>query len=164
MKFISYLVFSLIFFISLNAGAQEQAIVDKDMLGVVHKQDFMQEPYVEWYEPEYQNYKLDTKTLYKIKDKMPEIKIKVFFGSWCGDSRREVPRFIKILDYLGIDYDNVEFIALDRNKSAPQYKKNIYNIKYVPTFIFFKGEKELGRIIESPEISLEKDMAKIVGG
>ena len=159
LKYIALLLFMT--FVSLSVEAQQEIQTKPLMLGTVTKADFQKEPYIEWFEPEYQNYRLDTKTLYKIKDKVLKSEIKVYFGSWCSDSRREVPRFIKILDFLGFNYDNVEFVALDRQKKAPRYKKNIYNIKYVPTFIFFDGNNEIGRIIESPEETLEKDMEKI---
>ena len=159
-------LYSIIFllFTGFNLYSQEAQPVSKDkmMLGTVHKADFMQEPYVDWYEDEYQNYTLDVNTLSGLKNKIKNTTIKVYFGSWCSDSRREVPRFIKILDFLGFNYKNVQFIALDRNKTAPDYQKNICDIKYVPTFIFFKNGKEIGRIIETPEDTLEKDMEKIL--
>jgi len=160
-----YLFFIVLFtFTGFNLFSQEinASSQDKMMIGSIAKSDFMQEPYVNWYEDEYQNYTLDVNTLFTLKKHLDNVKIKVFFGSWCSDSRREVPRFIKMLDYMGFNYKNVEFIALDRSKTAPGYQKNIFNIQYVPTFIFFKNGKELGRIIETPEISLEKDMAKIL--
>ena len=158
--------YSIIFllFTGFNLYSQETqtAAKDKMMSGTVTKADFMQDPYVDWYEDEYQNYTLDVNTLSDLKNKIKNTTIKIYFGSWCSDSRREVPRFIKILDYLGFNYKNVQFIALDKSKSAPNYQKNIYNIKYVPTFIFFRNGKETGRIIETPEDTLEKDMAKIL--
>jgi hypothetical protein len=33
---------------------------------------------------------------------------------------------------------------------------------YTPTLIFFRGSKEIGRIIEKPVISLEKDIELII--
>jgi len=35
-------------------------------------------------------------------------------------------------------------------------------IHFVPTFIFYRDEEEIGRIIEMPYESLEKDMLEIV--
>ncbi|MEJ2614863.1 MAG: hypothetical protein P8Z35_07895 [Ignavibacteriaceae bacterium] len=37
-------------------------------------------------------------------------------------------------------------------------------IELVPTIIFYKDEKELGRIVETPNDSLEKDILKILTG
>ena len=156
------IIFLLFTGFKLYSQETQTAAKDKMMSGTVTKADFMQDPYVDWYEDEYQNYTLDVSTLSELKNKIKNTTIKVYFGSWCSDSRREVPRFIKILDYLGFDYKNVQFIALDRSKSAPDYQKNIYDIKYVPTFIFFRNGKETGRIIETPEDTLEKDMTKIL--
>jgi hypothetical protein len=37
-------------------------------------------------------------------------------------------------------------------------------IEFVPTFIFFKNDVEIGRIVEAPTESLEIDMVKILTG
>ena len=36
------------------------------------------------------------------------------------------------------------------------------NIERVPTFIIYRGEKEIGRIVETPKKSLERDLWNIV--
>ena len=36
------------------------------------------------------------------------------------------------------------------------------DIELVPTFIFYRNGEELGRIVETPEDTLEKDLAEIV--
>jgi hypothetical protein len=38
------------------------------------------------------------------------------------------------------------------------------NIFKVPTFIFYKDGKEIGRYVEYARVSLEKDILKIVSG
>jgi len=78
-------------------------------------------------------------------------------GTWCGDSKREVPRFIKVLEAANFPVDNLKIVAVDRRKE--QYKKSPtgeewgLSIKRVPTFIFYKNGKESNRIIESPRLS-----------
>lgn len=132
------------------------------LIGEVVKEDFMKEPYISWFEVNYEEYEVDTSVLKKLKKDIKKTKITVFLGTWCGDTRREVPRFIRILDELNFDHKHVEFIALDRSKAAPGYKPQDFDVQYVPTFIFFKNGKECGRIIESPSESLEMDMANIL--
>ena len=39
-----------------------------------------------------------------------------FFRTWCGDSRREVPRLEKIFIELGIDFNKITIITVDREK------------------------------------------------
>lgn len=91
------------------------------------------------------------------------VDITLFLGSWCKDSKREVPRFFKILD--AADYNgDVELIAVDRRKKTPENLQKGKDIKRVPTMIFKKDGEEIGRIVEYPVESLEKDIQKILSG
>jgi len=104
--------------------------------------------------------KLMVKKLKKYFRKNKEARVKVFFGSWCGDSKEHVPHFAKLAAEAKIK--NIEYIALSRNKDLPDEDISSYGIDYVPTFIIYQGEQELGRIVETPEVSLEKDLYQIV--
>ncbi len=130
------------------------------MIGKIKQSDFLKTPYKTWYEEEYSTYDIDSTTLDSID--LKDTNIKILFGSWCSDSRREVPRFIKILKYKNYNFDSLEIIGLDREKQAPIYQENILNIEFVPTFVIFKNNNEVGRIIESPNNSLEKDLGAIL--
>ncbi len=59
--------------------------------------------------------------------------------------------------------DNLKLICIDRLKNAEGTEVADLNIELVPTIIFYQGDIEMGRIIESPEVSLEADMARIIG-
>ena len=85
-------------------------------------------------------------------------------GTWCSDSRREVPRIIKILDQLDFDENNLQLINLDRKKQSPNSEEKDKTIKFVPTFILSKNEIEIGRIIEFPIVTLESDILNILLG
>ena len=118
--------------------------------------------YKSWYRPNYEQYQVDTKTIASVKEALAQHKILLFMGTWCGDSKREVPRFIKILEAVDFTMDNLKIVALDKRKD--HYKKSPggeewgLNIQRVPTFIFIKNGKEVNRIIESPITSLETDI------
>ena len=60
------------------------------------------------------------------------------------------------------DYDDV--VAMTREKTTPEGYEEGYGIINVPTFIFYRGEGELGRIVEYPIESMEADMVKILSG
>ena len=83
-------------------------------------------------------------------------------GTWCSDSRREVPRFMKIIESLDYKIDRIRFIGVNSYKEAPVHNFDSLNIERVPTFIFYNNKIELGRIIEYPESSLERDMLGIL--
>lgn len=109
---------------------------------------------------EYSPDELMVKKLRKFFRKNKEVEVKVFFGSWCGDSKEQVPHFAKLAQKAKIK--NVEYIALSRKKSLPDEDISSYGVEYVPTFIVYKNDEEIGRIIETPELSLEKDLYRII--
>ena len=91
-----------------------------------------------------------------------DVETMVFFGSWCSDSRRDVPRFLKIVDLAGTSLGHVTLYALDRKKKSTEGLEGQYHIERVPTFLFMKHGKEIGRIVEMPRTTLEGDMLGIL--
>lgn len=116
-----------------------------------------------WFNPEYEDYTVDSGLLEELKPLLKDVEIIIFMGTWCGDSKRETPRFYKILDAAGKTKD-IELITVDRSKTTPQGLEAGKDIIRVPTLIFSKDGKELGRIVEYPIESLEADMLKILKG
>jgi len=111
---------------------------------------------------EYNNYQPDFETLDKLEGKLDSVNIKIVFRSTCSDSREQLPRFFKILDELNYDISTITLIGVNREKKGLSDEAEGLDIEFVPTIIFYKDGKELGRIIETPAESLEKDMLKIV--
>ena len=58
--------------------------------------------------------------------------------------------------------EKVEIICVDEDKHTENTELAGLKIELVPTIIFYKDGSELGRIIESPQETLEKDMVKIL--
>jgi len=115
-----------------------------------------------YFNQQYNNYKSDKKLIDLIKQKLQRTQITLVFGSWCGDSKMQVGRFYKILDEAGFNYSQLKTIAVDRALQAGGINIKNLDIQRIPTFIvYYKGE-ELGRIVESPKTSLEKDLWEII--
>jgi len=91
-----------------------------------------------------------------------DMDITIVMASWCPDSQREVPRMIKVLEALDYPMDVLKVIAVNRHKKVPNIDLSAMQIKYVPTFIFYKDGEELGRIVEMPKQSLEIDIINIL--
>ncbi|HEY0142933.1 MAG TPA: peptidylprolyl isomerase [Thermoanaerobaculia bacterium] len=89
----------------------------------------------------------------------------VFMGTWCPDSLREVPKFLRIVDDLktqfGVDLP-VRYFALDKSKQEPKELLTGRTVDKVATFIYYRGENELGRIVERPTGVFEDDLLTIV--
>lgn len=111
----------------------------------------------------YNDYVPDESIIKQLKKKKKGLEIVIVMASWCGDSKEQVPRFYKILDGMGFKDDKVKLIALDGAKTAGDTDISGLGIERVPTFIFYKDGRDIGKIVESPTgSSLEKDMLLIL--
>lgn len=135
-----------------------------DLVGFANKESFQQTPYKTWYTQKFNTYEPNPTTIASLKKSLKGIKIKGFMGTWCGDSKRETPHFYKILDQTGFNFNNLQLITVNRNKKTPDNLQEGFDVKRVPTFIFYKDGKEIGRYVEYARESLEKDILKIVTG
>lgn len=133
------------------------------LIGECNRDAFAINPFMEWYYFEYDEYKPDRNIVKKLEKEIKDmINIKIVMGSWCPDSQREVPRFYKIMDEAGISNENIELLSVNGEKVIPGMDIGAMNIERVPTFIVYDGIKELGRIIETPAETLEKDLLMIL--
>ncbi len=167
MKKLIFLLFTPL--ITLNTFAQDKLnqivideMIDEEILyGYCDREGLTTEPFNEWFQTEYNYYEIDQETLDMVNiELLANVEIKIVLGTWCHDSQRELPHFYKIADYL--DFDNYMLIGVNRAKLAKGTEVDELNIELVPTFIFYNAGKEIGRIIESPIESLEKDIVEII--
>lgn len=135
------------------------------LLGQVSVDRLKEDPFAEWYDQNYNEYEVaDTRLDLSRIDS-----ITLFMGSWCGDSKREVPRFVKILESADYDLEKLKIICLNTGfqnyKQAPEREERGVNIHRVPTFIFHDSDgEEVGRIVEEPVVTLEEDIQSILNG
>ena len=133
------------------------------LLGLIAIEELQQDPFSEWYQIEFESYEVDTELINAI-DNPSQYSYEIFLGTWCADSRREVPRMEKILSQMDIDMANVLIVAVDRDKISPNRQEEGKDIRYVPTLIVSKNNEEIGRIVESPSsesATLESDLFEI---
>jgi thiol-disulfide isomerase/thioredoxin len=135
------------------------------ILGSFEVDQLYQPPYSDWFVKGFDDYKFCNQYTDSLKMLMrPDITIKIVMGTWCPDSRREVPRFMRVLAVIDYPASKVELIGVDNSKIAPVANYSSFNILRVPTFIVYKNNIEAGRIIENPVTSLEQDMVNILTG
>lgn len=115
------------------------------------------------YENTFSSYLPDMERIINLMPIMQGIDIVITLGTWCGDSKQHVPAFLRILKELNFDFSRLTMIALDRNFDSGEFGTRPYDTVKVPTFIFYSGGKEIGRIIETPDGTLEQHMLKILG-
>ncbi len=139
---------------------------NEKLLGKINREALTVNSFKEWFVPNHTNYFVNTKVAEIIKDDLKNYQIKAFLGTWCGDSKREIPRFFKLLDAVNFPESQLEVIAVDSTpmtyKQSPSGEEKGLNIHRVPTFIFYKDGKEVNRIVEFPKETLERDIMNIV--
>jgi tetratricopeptide (TPR) repeat protein len=137
------------------------------LLGIHLEEDLRQAPYAEWFNKNYSDYTVDSATADQLKPVLNGKHFEIFMGTWCGDSKREVPRMFKVLEYAGVKPSQIKCIMVDNRdtsyKQSPAHEEKDKNIHRVPDLVVYDGGKEINRIIESPVISLEKDLLSIAG-
>ena len=77
-----------------------------------------------------------------------EARYVVLFGSWCHDSVREVPEFLRVMEAANIsDYS---LVGVDYSKQDDQGLAAQYKLKSTPTIVMLnKQGAEIGRFVES---------------
>ena len=149
----------------LLVNAQENSNINGNLIGYLKKSDFLNGKHSDWFSKNYDNYTPDPKVVQKIKKKLNNISIKSFIGSWCHDSKRELPRFYKIMELAGFDLENnFKMIGITIGKKTPTNLQKGFAINHTPTFIFFRDGKEIGRFVEHSKKTIEKDILKILRG
>jgi thiol-disulfide isomerase/thioredoxin len=138
------------------------------LLGSLEARELEKPPFDNWYKSNYENYSPDESQLDVLSNSLEGKKITIFFGTWCGDSKREVPKLTHLLDRIDFPTEDLELIAVNNapglRKTTPEGLESGRYIFRVPTIIVEENGTELGRIIESPKESLEADLIEITKG
>ncbi len=137
------------------------------LYGAITKDSLTIAPYDKWFIPGYDAYKPDAETVAQLKKQnFKDVSIQIFLGTWCGDSKREVPRFMKLINEIRFPVNNIKIITVGDGdslyKQSPQHEERGLGIFRVPTFIIYKNGIEINRINEYPVNSLEKDLLSII--
>ena len=165
------ILLAILLLFAMNASAQE---LNKKMEDTIkHKQVMLNictreaittfEEFKASYDPNYAAYQPDSATIKELGKLTRGKNITIVLGTWCGDSKFQVPHFLKVADALKLNDNDITFIAVDGAKKAENGLIDNMKITNVPTFIFTDGKGiEIGRITETPKETLEKDMLKIL--
>jgi len=164
---IKILTIVLLSIVTITAQDINKTLIDSTsgkpiLIGLGNRGAFVDTNFAWWFDSGYKFYRPDTNAIADLKEVSKDYSITIVMGTWCSDSRREVPRFYKILDELNYSDENIKLINVDRDKVGNDNGVDSLNIELVPTFIIYSEDKEIGRIIETPNESLEKDMSNIL--
>lgn len=144
----------IIFFLSISVyGTLE-------LLGPLSKEEIL-ENFPDW-QMEVASYVPDQEVIEKLQSIPSEIKIEIFLGTWCSDTKRNVSAYFKIMDMVDNPLIMTSYIGLPREDDSRKPFIEGKNIIKVPTFIILINDEEKGRIIENPTKSVEEDLLDII--
>lgn len=159
----------LLFMVPFIGVAQElnQTVYDDEagkqiLIGSCDRSGLMAGEFGVYFDEYYQSYDPDKSALKGIRSEKEGVTVTIVLGTWCHDSKEQVPRFYKILDKLKWKEENIRQFCVNTSKKAEDIDMEGLDIVKVPTFIFYRNGKEIGRIIETPVKSLEEDMMMIL--
>lgn len=136
---------------------------DTILVGQINRKNIESNPtYNQWYQNSYQRYQIPENWIDQHRAYAQNLTVKIFIGTWCADTHRELGAMIKILDSLEISHQKIEMYALTEDKDSPDGIELNYRVKQLPTFILFEKGIELNRIVEFPIQSLHQDLSKIL--
>jgi thiol-disulfide isomerase/thioredoxin len=101
------------------------------------------------------SYNPNSDILKKIKPLIKKREIVLIMGTWCEDSEREIPGFIKILESTNYNTTKMRIIAVDEDKITPNFIEKDYELI---------NNNEINRIVEFPIKSIEEDILDILNG
>lgn len=151
---------------SFNTETRKDSVIN--LIGKFSEDRLQQFPFDAWYTKNFMDYTPNPQAIEFLKQELSEYTITLFMGTWCGDSKREVPRLYHILKASEFPLDRLTAIAVsretDRYKQSSGGEEEGKNIHRVPTIILYKDGVEVNRIIERPVRSLEEDLVQILQG
>ena len=107
---------------------------------------------------------VDTTAAAALAQVAPGAEVIVVLGTWCGDSKREVPRLWRALEVAGTVPFAVTYLGVDRAKEAPNGVVDGLDARYVPTIIVRRDGAEVGRIIEGATDGVEVALLALLRG
>ena len=151
--------FWLIVFVMVTApfgglSAQTRDIVGKTSAEEIRTEFRVFDIYTERYQP-------DSTSIKFISQLQDSIEIIVMFGTWCHDSKKHLPEFMKIMEQANNPAIEVSYYGMDRDKKDPDGLSERLHLKHTPTFIIYRAGREIGRIIEEPALRFEKELVQI---
>lgn len=168
-KAVAAIAFTCIGYFAAGQKNINQPIITKEgdtmLLGHCTFSAFQQQPFADWFNYSADTAHIDTAAALLLKKALKNTTLEIFMGSWCGDSKREIPQLYKLLQFIHYPERKIKLILVDdetdRYKQSPQHEEQGKNIFRVPCVIVVKDKLEAGRVIEYPMESWAKDLYKI---
>ncbi|MEM7352456.1 MAG: thioredoxin family protein [Acidobacteriota bacterium] len=119
------------------------------------------------YKPEYarlaDGYNPAAPSLKALKEQGQDVRVLVYFGTWCPVCGRLVPRIIKVEEQLAGSKVTFDYYGLPQPMTDDPVTER-ENVRSVPTAVVYSGGKEIGRLSGADLNTPEKSIYKLING
>lgn len=109
-----------------------------------------------------ESYQADQEKLEELGGLDSDVRVRVYFGTWCPACGQMVPRILRVAEGVGESSLKFEFYGLPRSFSGDLEAKRDA-VKSVPTGIVFVDGKEVGRIAGNDWRKPEQALLELLG-
>lgn len=126
------------------------------LLGKVSKKQLSNEQKFNWFLSGIKAYTPKKPVIDSLKS-YTDFSIVIVLGTWCSDTKEQLPKMIKVLEAINMSEKNLQLIAVGREKKVKK-KYARFQAESVPTFFVIRSNDIIGKIIEAPAKSMEEDL------
>jgi len=116
--------------------------------------------------PEYRRaadaYRPDPESVSFLSSRRDSVRLVAFFGSWCPVCNEELPKLVKTLESAKNGRIAVSYVAVSEDLKEPREELKKHSVSATPSLLVYVCGKELGRIVEHPQKTIEADIAAIL--
>lgn len=166
---IKNILVALIFILGFHSLTAQNYVREEDrktgkplLRGKITFENIMKESTCSWFEEGAQAYVPNKAVIEELSTVWKEYRFVIFGGTWCEDTRILLPKFYKTFLEAKISPFAIEMYGVDRAKRTLQDEMKFYKIEKVPTIIIMHQKREVGRIVEVVNESIEADLLTIM--
>jgi len=153
---------------TVPVAAQSPTITGEHLLGEVTQEEVSTYVAAKWGNHKSPDGEKWRQAVAELAEAVGNTKLEVFFGTWCHDSEREVPRLLDVLAELERTHRelalDVRWVAVDGEKRLPVEEVQTHRIRQLPTLVLSRQGTELGRIVQRAPRGLETDLRRLLDG
>ncbi|MEM8963586.1 MAG: thioredoxin family protein [Acidobacteriota bacterium] len=109
-----------------------------------------------------EQYTTDSAVIAKLRSEQRDVKVTVFFGSWCPFCKRHLPYMLGVEEALGDSKIAFDYVGLPKNLDNPRAKAK--KVRGVPTAVITVNGKEVGRVTNQGWNKPESALSSLLGG
>lgn len=138
------------------------SVGNKVLMGPINEQLLANDSAFRWFFTGVNSYNPDNAWVRYISFYRDSFDVVAFVGTWCEDSKRLLPQFYRVMMAASYPMSRIKLYGLDHALKGKGGAERTYDVNKVPSFILLHNGKEIGRITDHLQRSMEADMVSLL--